>query len=164
MPKPRVTPRKPLERDIQRQVKHLFTLVGCEVYDTSQGWRKEPGGTRMTPGLADLLVFLPENVPVEYIFEQVPVLASRGVGFFEVKTPDGLKLHHRNLAKWEKRAVAQDRFGTLCRERGVPYAIGGMEQAWAFLASVGLARREQSATGAVTHVNHGYTLTPRRPE
>lgn len=147
-------PRKLLERDVQRQVMHLLALAGCETFSTSQGFRADPGGTRMTPGLADLLVFLPEHL----YLGRTPFTVL--IGFIEVKTEEGLKDHQRRLARRERRAVAQDRFGQLCRARGIPYAIGGVEATWAFLASVGLAERERAPH--IAHVNHGYRLTPRR--
>ena len=127
------------ERALQQHIKRLFALAGCEVYDTSQGYRKEPGGTRMTPGLADLLVFLPP-MPGRYRPGDEPaVVTASPVGFFEVKTPDGLKLHLRHHARGEKRAQHQALFAKRCRERGIPYAMGGMDEAWAFLGAVGLA-------------------------
>lgn len=128
MTRPIPTRPKILERDLQRQIVRLFALAGCVVYDTSQGYRPQPGGTRMTPGLPDLLVFL-------------PVVDGTGIGFFEVKTPDGLALHRRGLARGEKRAMHQALFQKRCRERGIPHGLGGMEEAYQFLASVGLATR-----------------------
>ncbi len=44
------------EAAIQREIVKFLRGVGCAVYVTSQGYRKEPGGTRMTPGIPDLLV------------------------------------------------------------------------------------------------------------
>ena len=44
------------EAVIQRDIVAFLRSIGCAVYVTSQGYRKEPGGTRMTPGLPDLFV------------------------------------------------------------------------------------------------------------
>lgn len=138
---------KVTERVVQQQVKHLFALAGCVVYDTSQGYRQEPGGTRMTPGLADLLVFLPPMATRYRPGDEPAIVTASAVGFFEVKTPDGLKLHQRHHARGEKRAQHQALFAKRCVERGIPYAMGGMDEAWAFLAGVGLAVRAGAGWG-----------------
>ena len=44
------------EARIQRNIKDLLVQVGFNVWDTSQGYRKDPGGTRMTPGIPDLMM------------------------------------------------------------------------------------------------------------
>jgi len=44
------------EAKVQKAIKEAFTRAGFDVYDTSQGYRREPGGTRMTPGLSDLII------------------------------------------------------------------------------------------------------------
>jgi len=49
------------EAVLQREIVNLLRLVGCAVYVTSQGYRRDPGGTRMTPGLPDLLVLHDET-------------------------------------------------------------------------------------------------------
>jgi hypothetical protein len=52
--KPIAKPKPPLEKEIQRQIVHYLRLKGWTVWQTSQGYRSAPGGTRMTPGLPDL--------------------------------------------------------------------------------------------------------------
>ena len=47
-------PKPPLEREIQKQIVKYLRLKGWQVWQTSQGYRSAPGGTRMTPGLPDL--------------------------------------------------------------------------------------------------------------
>ena len=44
------------ERQISHEIVEFLRLVGFAVWDTGQGYRRDPGGTRMTPGLADLVV------------------------------------------------------------------------------------------------------------
>lgn len=44
------------EKVVSRGVVKLLRLCGFAVWDTGQGYRKDPGGTRITPGLADLIV------------------------------------------------------------------------------------------------------------
>ena len=132
------------ERALSQQIQRLFALADCIVYSSEQGYRKEPGGTRSTPGQADLLVFLPPQIQWRQMNQ----------GFFEVKTPMGLKEHHRlaplnapptagQMKAWRK-VRGQAAFAALCRARAIPYGIGGMDEAWAFLESVGLARRDAS--------------------
>jgi len=47
-------PKPPLERDIQRSIVQWLKAQGWNVWQTSQGYRPQPGGTRMTRGLPDL--------------------------------------------------------------------------------------------------------------
>lgn len=112
----------PREAEVQAGLVRLFRACGGVVYSTSQGYRKERGGTRMTPGLPDLVVFFP-----------------RGTGrllFFEVKRPGG------------KRSPAQEQFGKLCSELAatggddwdVFYGWGGLEQATALLRLWGMLK------------------------
>jgi hypothetical protein len=123
------------EAEIQRDVIRLLTLAGFVVYNTSQGYRKEPGGTRMTRGLADLILFHP---------------ILKRFGAFEVKTTLGLKLHERGILcqgqpKDILRAQGQQRFGRHCTTCGGVYAIGGMAEAWKLLESLGLAEPEATS-------------------
>lgn len=64
---------KATEAEIQRGIVKFLRTIGCAVYVTSQGYRKEPGGTRMTPGLPDLLVI---DGPTSWTFAEVK--ASKG--------------------------------------------------------------------------------------
>lgn len=125
------------EATLQRQLKQLFTTAGGHVYDRSQGYRKEPGGTRMTAGLADLELHFPR---------------IRTLAVFEVKTEAGLAEHARllqlprervaksALRDW-KRAQAQATYRRLCQLTDTPYGIGGFPAAWELLLSLGLAAR-----------------------
>lgn len=123
------------EVDEQRAVKQLLTLAGFVLYDTSQGYRKERGGTRMTPGLADLVLFHPR---------------LKRSGFFEVKTIAGAALHNRALLgkgspKEIARARAQQRFMDLCLEAELVYGFGGIDAAWRMLEVLGLATPEPTS-------------------
>ena len=44
------------EAEIQKGIVRFLRNIGGAVWVTSQGYRKDPGGTRMTPGLPDLVV------------------------------------------------------------------------------------------------------------
>lgn len=44
------------ESAISREIVGFLRSVGFAVWDTGQGYRRDPGGTRITPGLADLVV------------------------------------------------------------------------------------------------------------
>ena len=114
----------PNEAAVQAKVMTYLRLRGCHVMTTSQGYRKEPGGTRMTPGIPDLLVWLPNG----------------RMGWFEVKSHDGMLMTARMLGKHAKdvnssalsnwrRVMAQEEFARRCRAGGVPYARGGLEEA-----------------------------------
>jgi len=152
-------PRGP-EAEIQKQVKNVYAVVGACLYDLSQGYRKERGGTRQTPGIPDLWGFLPPPAGVSVTVEWEngkPTMILPGLFWHEVKTTKGLADHHRLLAippakvkpyqadDWN-RAVAQARFRILCEVRGIPYAIGGVEEAKELLLKVGLAYKDDRGT------------------
>lgn len=44
------------EAQISREVAELLRMFGFAVWSTEQGYRKERGGTRQTPGIPDLIV------------------------------------------------------------------------------------------------------------
>ena len=117
----------PTEAVVQREVIVYLRLKGCTIYSTSQGYRVEPGGTRMTPGIPDLLVWFPDG----------------RMGWFEVKPHDGQLLYNRLVTKeakdvnasslkdW-KRVQAQEVFARRCVLGGVPYGRGGLAEAQIF--------------------------------
>lgn len=57
----------PLEREEQAAIVRLLTRAGWWVYSTSQGYRRDPGGTRMTPGLPDLYCLGPDPLPTFWV-------------------------------------------------------------------------------------------------
>lgn len=76
------------EAEIQRGIVRFLRDIGGAVWVTSQGYRSDPGGTRMTPGLPDLLVMFEAHID-EVAGRVVPRrLVSRWT-FAEVKTPKG---------------------------------------------------------------------------
>jgi hypothetical protein len=90
---PVAKPKPPLEKEIQRQIVRYLKLKGWHVWETSQGYRSAPGGTRTTPGLPDLYCLHPVN----------------GAMFIEVKRPGGelrpaqrefIRLHGAASAPW----------------------------------------------------------------
>ena len=64
-------PKPPLEKEIQKQIVRFLNLRGWWVYSTSQGYRKERGGTRMTPGLSDLLALRQTTSGPSILFVEV---------------------------------------------------------------------------------------------
>tara|TARA_Y100001938_G_C8092104_1_gene435660 strand:- start:3294 stop:3620 length:327 start_codon:yes stop_codon:yes gene_type:complete len=75
------------ESQISKEIRDLCKGIGFAVYSTEQGYRRERGGTRQTPGIPDLLIF------------------GRGIFFFvEVKTPKG-KLRDSQVAFSEECAA-----------------------------------------------------------
>lgn len=112
---PDVRPR-PLERHVQAAIVQLAKACGGVVFSTSQGYRKDPGGTRCTPGIPDLILMFPR------------ISRVRGYLLWETKA-------HRG-----RRTAAQVRFGDLCDECGLEYGYGGLEEftermkAWGLVA------------------------------
>ena len=144
------------EDRVQAEVVQLLRLHGGEVMIFAQGFRghfdpvtkrvvPDRGGTRQTPGISDLEVFFPPHVA-----RLDSILALYGfLGKFEVKTPDGMKLHDRMIAaRWQDvpksrlkdwvRAHAQQDYENHCRRCNVPYARGGVAEAVAWLVELGI--------------------------
>ena len=87
-------PKPPLEKEIQKQIVRFLNLRGWWVYSTSQGYRKERGGTRTTPGLPDLFA-----------------MGYQRSLWIEVKRPGG------------KVRAAQAQFAQLCNRYEIPHLI-----------------------------------------
>ena len=126
---------KPREADVERAVIAVYASAGYVVYRLSQGFRAEPGGTRQTPGLPDLICLDPRGGP--------PIA-------HESKTPHGYR-DHQTLAAAPKpptggrvkdwtRAQAQKRWRDLWTAAGLPYAIGGADAARVLVAQLEQAR------------------------
>ena len=99
------------EAEIQREIVAFLKMVGCAVYQTSQGYRRDPGGTRMTPGLPDLLVM---HGPGQWTFA-------------EVKTAKG------------RLSPAQYGFEVNASAAGIPWALWrDVDDAWQWAKDVGL--------------------------
>ena len=98
------------EAQISREIVGFLRTLGFAVYDTGQGYRKESGGTRITPGLADLIVI--------------------GHGLFtfvEVKTAKG------------KLRPSQEAFRDECIQNGVPWQLWrDVREAWDWAADNGI--------------------------
>lgn len=47
------------ESQISREIQRFLKQVGCAVYSTEQGYRRDRGGTRTSPGIPDLIVIHP---------------------------------------------------------------------------------------------------------
>ena len=111
------------ERAIQRQVIRLLRGVGCGVYviGTTRP-RGDYQGTCQTPGLSDLLVFLPRGL---------------GVLFAEVKAPGGRMRREQAL------------FRMACEACLAPYRVhyvtGGVDAVIAYLMDIGLLKPAQVA-------------------
>lgn len=87
---PAAPARSPSEKAVQTACKRYLRLVGAQVWDTSQPFR-----AAITPGLPDLLVFLPRQ----------------GLVFVECKAPGG------------RLTPAQRDFRDACQAAGVPYLV-----------------------------------------
>lgn len=72
-------------------------MIGCSSFSLEQGWRREAGGTRQTPGLPDICVFGPERCPF--------------MGWIEVKAGKG------------KLRPSQIIFQKLCEKNQVPHVV-----------------------------------------
>lgn len=99
------------EAAIQRDIVKFLRSVGCAVYVTSQGYRKDPGGTRMTPGLPDLLV----------------IEGPQSWTWAEVKTEKG------------KLSPAQQQFADIALAADIPWALWrSVDDAWNWAVEVGI--------------------------
>ena len=93
-----------LERDELRRVRKTFELAGAFVYRTSQ--HRKPMHSAPEPGIPDLIVLMP---------------AGRGAVFFEGKVAGNRLRPDQEL--FERRAT----------RAGVPYVVGGNDEAVAYL-------------------------------
>ena len=44
------------EAKVSLEIQKFLKTIGCAVYSTEQGFRRDKGGTRQTPGIPDLIV------------------------------------------------------------------------------------------------------------
>lgn len=120
------------ESEEQKAIVGLLTATGWQVYSLSQGYRKEKGGTRMSPGIADLFAFHPAKKLTLWVEVKPEKEKVRLEKLRTRKTPIPKSL----VNDW-KRAHAQHRFGQLCHQTGHPYAYGGMRDVADVLRSLG---------------------------
>jgi hypothetical protein len=101
------------EAAVQKGIVDLFRQIGCAVYVLSQGYRKEPGGTRQTAGLPDLYCLHPD----------IP----GGALWIECKAERG------------KPSPAQLAFADECVACGVSYLLAkSVDEAWEYAVAIGL--------------------------
>lgn len=99
------------EAKLSKEVRDLIKMVGGEVWSTEQGYRRERGGTRTTPGIPDLFVVFP--------FERVWTWAE-----LKVNT---------------KLSPAQEGFRTACLEAEIPWQLWtDVRECWDWLVANGL--------------------------
>lgn len=101
------------EAMVERDITAFFRQIGCAVYKLSQGYRKERGGTRQTPGIPDLYVMHPD----------IP----NGALWIECKAERG------------RVSDAQRAFADECVRCGVSYLLAkSVDEAWNWAVAVGL--------------------------
>lgn len=104
------------EKTVQAQIVRALRMVGGTVYVLGTVHRGEPGhmSTRMTPGLPDLLVFLPAcgTTPCHQLW-------------VEVKGQGG------------RLSEAQKGFRDVCALSGIPHLVGGLNEVLGYLLERG---------------------------
>ena len=101
------------EAKVSLEIRKFLQMFGCSVYSTEQGYRREKGGTRQTPGIPDLLVFNAAKSKVPFFF-------------IEVKGPKG------------KLRESQIEFQLECERTGVPHLVAyNVRDVYDFLESRG---------------------------
>lgn len=128
----RATPKRK-ETEVQRSIVRLLTGLGWVVYSTSQGYRKEAGGTRMTPGIPDLWCFHPQRKLTLWV-EVKPGHEARRLAKLLARPAHEIPA---SSARDVRRAVSQQRFGVLCTETDQPYAYGEEADVVAVLRTLG---------------------------
>ena len=63
------------EAAVSLEIQKFLKTIGCGVYSTEQGFRRDRGGTRQTPGIPDLLVF---GIGPELPFLFIEVMCPKG--------------------------------------------------------------------------------------
>jgi len=100
------------EAQIQREIVKLLRTIGFAVWETSQGYRKDRGGTRNTPGVTDLII-----------------IGHNRVLFVEVKDAKG------------KLRPSQQVFRDECVANGIPWALWrDVRDAWDWTVHEGIIR------------------------
>lgn len=84
------------ESQISREIDRFLTMIGGTVYSLEQGYRKERGGTRQTPGIPDKFVCFP---------------SERVWTWAEIKTAKG------------QLTTRQEGFRLMCEEAGIPWQL-----------------------------------------
>ena len=98
------------ESEISREIRKLLRSLGGSVYTTEQGYRRDRGGTRTSPGIPDLIVIFP--------FAWT---------FAELKTPKG------------KLSVYQEGFRLACEDAGIPWVLWrDVRDAWDWCVARGI--------------------------
>lgn len=116
----------------QRQMVALLSSLGWRVYTLSQGYRKEKGGTRMSPGIPDLYALHPSKQLTLWVEVKPPKEATR---LAKLLTRTGLI--PKSLINDLKRARAQAQFRHLCEATGQPYCYGTLPELLACLRALG---------------------------
>lgn len=127
--------RKQTEAEVQRDIIRLLVGLGWIVYSLSQGYRKEKGGTRMTPGLPDLYAFHPGKKLTLWV-EVKPVHEARRLARLLARPPHEIPA---SSVRDYRRAMAQDIFRRRCVMTGQPYAYGTAQDVVDTLRRLGFA-------------------------
>jgi hypothetical protein len=107
---------EPLEKFIQRDIQKLLCLLGAKVYVL--GTRRARGdqqGTRQSPGLPDLIAFLPARLPSRR--SRIVLIEVKRIG--------------NDLSQ------AQFDFQTLCQRADIAYITGNLDRILTWLTAEG---------------------------
>lgn len=94
----KLEPRPPLEKHIQAAIHEWLELCGCRVYTIGTVRKRgDHQGTMQTPGLPDLLVFVPGEAWSDTAPEQIWVECKRPGTY---QTPEQKLFEHRATTVW----------------------------------------------------------------
>jgi hypothetical protein len=123
-------PVRPTERQQQAQIVALLTSLGGKVWTLgTTRKRRDHHGTMQSPGLPDLIAFIPTKHQTE----------ARHWEFLVVEVK----------AKGGRLRPEQQTFRDLCHAAGIPHIVGDLDAVFAWLLDKGYLRREQ--------INHART-------
>lgn len=126
-------PRLP-EKTVQAQIVAALRSVGAKVYVIGRPPRRDAvhKGTGQTPGIADLLVFLPKAP------RAVPSLPERlADGSTVIRTKPAHQLWVECKAAGGRLSPEQRSFRDFCALAGVPHLVGGLDDVLAYLVQHG---------------------------
>lgn len=104
------------EAQVSRDIRDFLVTVGFAVWSTEQGYRKERGGTRTTPGFPDLCA-----------------IGHNRVLFIECKAP----------GRENAMSDAQRAFASECNINGVPHLVASdTRQVFDWLVELGVLQGE----------------------
>ncbi len=134
-----VSKRRSPERAIQSDGVRLLRTLGARVWVLGTTRRTgDYAGTMQTPGLPDVIAFLPRSAMWPHPHHTAPVHPYRHLLVWEAKAPKG------------RLRPEQADFQDCCHRAAISHVVGGLDELIRWLTEYGYLRRDQVAHYRVT--------------